>query len=103
MIQVYDSGAAFITENQTFLDTNPQISAFMVLDAPLLKETGKINYAMKCEKDEKTLLAMKVEPYNLILFGDADCAGELLVFLMREGYEIKNYLCLLYTSDAADE
>ena len=41
MIQVYDSGAAFITENQTFLDTNPQISAFMVLDAPLLKETGK--------------------------------------------------------------
>ena len=37
----------------------------MVLDAPLLKETGKINYAMKCEKDEKTLLAMKVEPYNL--------------------------------------
>ena len=41
---------------------NPQISAFMVLDAPLLKETGKINYAIKCEKRmKKTLLAMKVE------------------------------------------
>lgn len=100
MIQVYDSGAAFITENQTLLDTNPQISAFMVLDAPLLKETGKINYAVKCEKDEKTLLAMKVEPYNLILFGDADCAGELLVFLMREGYEIKNYLSEKMLGDA---
>lgn len=100
MIQVYDSGAAFITENQTLLDTNPQISAFMVLDAPLLKETGKINYAVKCEKDEKTLLAMKVEPYNLILFGDADCAGELLAFLMREGYEIKNYLSEKTLGDA---
>lgn len=100
MIQVYDSGAAFIAENQTLLDTNPQISSFMVLDAPLLKETGKINYAVKCEKDEKTLLAMKVEPYNLILFGDADCAGELLVFLMREGYEIKNYLSEKTLGDA---
>lgn len=59
MIQIYDSGAAFIAENQTFLDTNPQISSFMALDAPLLKETGKINYAVKCEKDEKTLLAME--------------------------------------------
>ena len=82
MIQVYDSGAAFITENQTFLDTNPQISAFMVLDAPLLKETGKINYAMKCEKDEKTLLAMKVEPYNLIR-----CSG-LDQRLSREGNRV---------------
>ena len=80
MIQVYDSGAAFIAENQTFLDTNPQISSFMVLDAPLLKETGKINYAMKCEKDGKTLLAMKVEPYNLILFGDARLRGEVVGF-----------------------
>ncbi len=100
MIQVYDSGAAFIAENQTFLDTNPQISSFMVLDAPLLKETGKINYAMKCEKDGKTLLAMKVEPYNLILFGDANCAGKLLDFLMREGYEIKNYLSEKTLGDA---
>ena len=100
MIQIYDSGAAFIAENQTFLDTNPQISSFMVLDAPLLKETGKINYAMKCEKDGKTLLAMKVEPYNLILFGDANCAGKLLDFLMREGYEIKNYLSEKTLGDA---
>lgn len=101
MIRMYDSGAAFLAENQALLNTNPQISAFMVLDAPLLVETGKINYAAKCEKGGKTLLAMKVEPYHLQLFGDADCAGELLDFLMREGYEVKNYLSEKTLGDAA--
>ena len=92
MIRRYDSGAAFLAENQAFLDTKPQISAFMALDAPLLEKTDKINYAARCEKDGKTLLAMKVEPYHLQLFGDADCAGELLDFVVRGGYEIQNYL-----------
>ena len=101
MIEIYDSGAAFWTDNRAFLDTNPQISAFMVLDAPLLKETGTINYAVKCEKDGKTLLAMKVEPYPLQLFGNAGCAGELLDFLMRGGYEIRNYLSEKTLGDAA--
>ena len=100
-MKTYADGAAFLAENQAFLDTNPQISAFMVLDAPLLKETGTINYAVKCERDGKTLLAMKVEPYNLQLFGDADCAGELLDFLIHGGYEIKNYLCEKTLGDTA--
>lgn len=85
MIRRYDSGAAFLAENRAFLDTKPQISAFMALDAPLLEKTDKINYAARCEKDGKTLLAMKVEPYHMQLFGDADCAGELLDFLVRGG------------------
>ena len=99
-IKIYADGAAFLAENQALLDTNPQISAFMALDAPLLKETGKINYAVKCERNGKTLLAMKVEPYHLQLFGDADCAGDLLDFLTREGYEVRNYLCEKTLGDA---
>lgn len=101
MIRRYDSGAAFLAENQAFLDTKPQISAFMALDAPLLEKTDKINYAARCEKDGKTLLAMKVEPYHLQLFGDTDCAGELLDFLVRGGYEIQNYLSEKTLGDAA--
>lgn len=101
MIRRYDSGAAFLADNQAFLDTKPQVSAFMALDAPLLEKTDKINYAARCEKDGKTLLAMKVEPYHLQLFGDADCAGELLDFLVRGGYEIQNYLSEKTLGDAA--
>ena len=41
MIRRYDSGAAFLAENQAFLDTKPQISAFMALDAPLLEKRTK--------------------------------------------------------------
>ena len=40
MIRRYDSGAAFLAENRAFLDTKPQISAFMALDAPLLRVDG---------------------------------------------------------------
>ena len=87
MIRRNDSGAALLAENQAFLDTKPQISAFLARYATLLEKTDKINYAARCEKDGKTLLAMKVEPYHLQLFGDADCAGELLDFLVQAGYQ----------------
>ena len=68
MIRMYDSGAAFLADNQALLNTNPQISAFMVLDAPLLKETGKINYAAKCEKDGKTLDNMRKDVYTALSY-----------------------------------
>lgn len=80
MIRRYDSGAAFLAENQAFLDTEPQISAFMALDAPLLEKTTKSITRRDAEKDGKTLLAMKLEPYHLQLFGDADCAGSCWIF-----------------------
>lgn len=85
MIRRYDSGAAFLAENRAFLDTKPQISAFMALDAPLLEKTDKINYVARCEKDGKTLLAMKVEPYHLQLFGDAGLRGGAAGFFGARG------------------
>lgn len=58
-----------------------------------MQEAGKINYALRCEQGETRLLALKVEPYNLLLFGEEACVPELLRFLFDGGYEIKNYLC----------
>ena len=58
-----------------------------------IQEASKINYALRCEQDETRLLALKVEPYNLLLLGEEACVPELLRFLFDGGYEIKNYLC----------
>ena len=54
------------------------MSFFFYLDAKLLMGTNKDNYAIRCEDDGITLLAMKVERYNLLLYGDKECLSELL-------------------------
>ena len=93
MIVSYQTGAELLQENAAFLQENPYLSTFFTLDAPLLKQADRINYALRCEQGEERLLVLKVEPYNLLLLGDEACVPELLRFLFDGGYEIKNYLC----------
>lgn len=93
MITTYATGDEFWAENRAFLETNPYLSVFFKLDYPLLAAADRINYALRCESNGSQLLALKVEPYNLLWFGDAECAPELLEFLISGGYELKNYLC----------
>lgn len=63
-----------------------------MFDAPLLLKADKVNYAIKAENCGNTLLALKVEPYNLLLFGSELVADELLEFLIMNNYEIKSLL-----------
>ena len=93
MIKKYDNGNDLIEDNDGFLKTNKDLSAFFYLDAPLLKETDQINYSLKVTCGEQRLLAMKVEPYNLLLFGSPDCTEELAAYLFNEKYELKGILC----------
>ena len=83
MITIYPSGKAFIEENASFLDENRYMSALFYLDAPLLNSPTRTNYAIMAEENDQCLLAMKVEPYNLMLYGDESRLGELLLFLKR--------------------
>ena len=53
MIVSYQTGAEFLQDNQAYLQTDPYLSTFFTLDAPLLKEAGKINYALRCEQGDK--------------------------------------------------
>lgn len=99
MIKCYENGAALVAENQDFLNTNPYLSMFFALDAPALPHCDKINYAVKAESGEHCLLAMKVEPYSMLLFGAEEEVPELLSFLLSNGYEIRN---LLGSEDVCD-
>lgn len=92
MIKLYENGNDLVRENRTLLDANPYLSAFFLLDAPLLTCTDRTNYALRAGEGENTLLAMKVAPYDMLLFGNKDSADELFSYLIGEGYEINGLL-----------
>lgn len=92
MVKVYASGDELLRENRELLNTNRYLSVFFLLDAPLLKQTDKVNYALKAVTEKDVLLAVKVEPYALLLFGAKGAVAELVDFLIDGGYEIKRIL-----------
>jgi len=99
MIKVYLNGKSFIEDNSAFLDLNKYMSSLFYIDSKLLNETNKTNYAIKVNIDDKTLLAIKVEPYNLLLYGDKECLEELLLFIKENDYEIDGIMCSIDIGD----
>ena len=93
MVKEYINGNDFIQENGSFLDLNRYMAIFFYLDAKVLNEVNKKNYAIKVENNNKKLLAIKVEPYNLCLYGDFECLKELLDYLYNNEFELKGVLC----------
>ena len=86
MIKVYKNGEDFILENKSYLDLNKYMATFFYIDAKLLKEATKENYAIRVENNNYKLLAIRVNPYNLCLFGDKECLEELLNYLNSNNY-----------------
>ena len=93
MIKEYQNGSDFILENSSFLDQNKYMSVFFYLDAKVLNKISSTNYAIKVENAKNKLLAIKVEPYNLLIYGDKECLGELLKYLKDHGYECSGIMC----------
>lgn len=94
MITAYQNGAELLHDNSEFLGTNPYLSVFFFLDAPLLVRTDCSNYALKCETEAgEVLLALKVVPYNLLLFGNPLCIPELAEYLFHRNLALEGVLC----------
>ena len=95
MVKVYPNGTVFYEENKEFLLENKYTEPFFRFDSPLLTESGKDEYALKFQNGSDCLMALCVEPYNILLYGDESLAEEFVDFLIANGYRIKNYLCSL--------
>ena len=93
MIKLYNNGQEFLTENSTYLDTNKYMSSLFYIDAKLLNELSKKNYAIKVEEGSFKLLGIKLIPYNLLLFGDKECLKTLLDYLSSNEYEFDGIMC----------
>lgn len=100
MIKIYKNGDEFYNDNRNFLLTNKYTEAFYRFDAPLLLEVNDKEYALKAYDEKHTLLVLKKEPFNLLLFGDEELIGELFNFIFENKYEMKDYLCPTELGDA---
>ena len=100
MIKTYKNGEDFYLDNKDFLLTNKYTEVFYRYDAPMLLETNKSEYALKAYDDKLTLVVLKKEPFNLLLYGDKELIPELFDHLFKNNYEIKDYLC---PTDVGDE
>lgn len=92
-MKIYTNGTELINDNLEFLNENKYLSVFFRLDAPLITKVDKINYVAKWSKGKNKLLVMKVEPYNMLLYGDKTCVKDCIKYLIKNDYEIKGILC----------
>ena len=93
MIKIYNNGKEFLDENRAYLDENKYMSTFFYKDSEILDELSKKNYAIKAFSNGNELLGIKIEPYNLILYGKKECLDELLLFLNDNQYECDGIMC----------
>ena len=93
MIINYANGEDFIRENKAFLEENVYMSSFFFLDAPLLKESSKTNYALKVFSEDRQLVVIKVEPYYVLLYGNSELVKELLVYIKENELEVNGIYC----------
>ena len=95
MVKTYENGNDFYEDNRDFLLSDKYSEPFFRFDSPLLTKTGKDEYAIRVSEGGSALVALLVDPYNILLSGDISLAEELVGFLTSNGYRIKDYQCSL--------
>ena len=95
MVKEDANGNDFYEDNRDFLLPDKYSEPFFRFDSPLLTRTGKDQYAIRVSEGDSKLLALLVDPYNILLSGDASLTGELVGFVTSNGYRVKDYQCSL--------
>ena len=70
MLKIYKNGEEFLLDNQEILDNNLVETAFFRLNGKFIKTFERYNYCFKLYDENSFLLVLKMEPYNLLLYGD---------------------------------
>ena len=101
MVKEYANGEAFLAENRPLLDKNRYRADFFYGDAELIKTADRENYALRAEDGEKTLLAIRAEPFAAVLLGSSELAPELFGRIVEGGFKLENFLSGEDVGDAA--
>lgn len=70
--KVYENGKEFLRENKIYFDANVNTfieTAFFFLNAQNYQQLNRKNYALQFKNGEELLLILRLEPYNMLLFG----------------------------------
>lgn len=89
----YESGTDFINDNREFIDENKYMATFFYYDAKIINSVDQNNYIFKVVNDNHKLLAMKVEPYDLMLYGSYECVDAIINYLKNNNYSFNKVLC----------
>lgn len=76
--KLYPNGEQFIKENEIYLKANIKTSietAFFFLNASNYHILNQRNYAFQFKSNDEVLLILKLEPYNMLLYGSKDLCG----------------------------
>ena len=92
MIKEYANGEAFLAENRPLLDTDKYRSVFFYGDAELIKRADRENYALRAESGDRTLLAVRAEPFDTVLFGSPELAPELFAHIVEGGFRLEAFM-----------
>ena len=93
MIKVYDNGNEFIKENDEFLKLEKYMSSLFYVDAKVLTNSTKSDYAVKALVDDKIMLGIRVMPYSLLLYGDNEALPEMIQYFDDNNYASEAVLC----------
>ncbi|MBQ2472546.1 MAG: hypothetical protein II508_08105, partial [Acholeplasmatales bacterium] len=86
MIKEYKNGDEFLKENLSYLELNPYMTSLIIVDSLALKEISKSNYALKIEEDNQKLLAIRVESFPLLFYGEEKLLSKLLEYINNYEY-----------------
>jgi len=93
-VTIYENGEKFIQENEELLKEQIDANTFFFLDAPLLKNQNKENYGISINQGSKKIVCLKVEPFNMMFYGEKSLIGDLIDCLYLNDFHFKSYLCI---------
>lgn len=91
MHKLYNSGKEFLSENIDVIKKYPMETAFFELDA-FFDEVDNETYALRVWQGDCFLLALRLAPYPLMLFGEESLCGEAAQVFVEHGFRFNSTL-----------
>ena len=78
MIKFYKNGEEFLKDNIVILNQYPLDTSFFKVNSKLLNTFDRRNYSFKVIDGNNYLLVMRLDDYNLLLFGETNLVKEAI-------------------------
>ena len=89
----YPDGPSFIKDNAYLLKKEKYLTSLFFIDGEILKQSGKRNYAIKTSVRGRTLLCIRVEQFNPLLYGDKECIADMLKYIKDNSLDFHGAMC----------